>query len=131
MFLDWYEPFWSFDRVTSNKKPYTIKKDKEKCVIVHEALGISEEDITVEVVKEKAISYLVLKGASKNKVTGDTYRFNSAFQIDENQIKAVKKMAKDGLLYVYIEYKEPEKPKFKVEDAKDLESILDSISFSK
>lgn len=129
MFLDWLEPMWSFDRVTSNKKPYTIKKDKEKCLIVHEAMGISENDITVEVQKERGISYLVLKGSSKNEVTGDTYRFNSVFQIDENQIKTITKVARDGLLYVYIEYKEPEKPKVEIKSPKDEDKFLKSIIF--
>jgi len=131
MFLDWMEPFWSFDRVTSNKKPYTIKKDNEKCVIVHEALGISPEDIEVKVEKERGITYLVLKGATKNKVTGDTYRFNSAFQIDEDQVKSINKIAKDGLLYVVIEYKEAEQPKIEIGNIEDANKLLLDTKFEK
>ena len=131
MFLDWLEPYWSFDRVTSNKKPYTIKKDEDKCVIIHEALGIPEEEIKVELTKEGANTYLTLKGSTKNKVTGDTYRFNSAFVVDENQIKSVYKTAKDGILYVVIEYKEPDKPQIEVKDIEDADSYLKTITFKK
>lgn len=108
--------FLEFNRVTSVKKPYTIKNEENKSIIVHEALGIKPEDINVNIETIKGITYLFITGETKNEVNGSIYKIKSRFSIDENKIDHIEKESKDGLLYVEIYLKEAQRPKINIID---------------
>lgn len=108
--------FLEFNRVTSVKKPYTIKSDNDKAVIVHEALGIRPEDIDITLETVKGVTYLFISGETKNEVNNSNYSIKSRFTIDADRIDHIEKEAKDGLLYIEIYFKEAQKPKINIID---------------
>lgn len=117
--------FLEFNRVTSVKRPYTIKSEGDKSIIVHEALGIRPEDITVNIETIKGVSYLFISGETKNEVNGSNYSIRSRFSIDVDRVDHIEKEAKDGLLYIEIYVKESQKPKINIIDkASDKKKIL-------
>ena len=108
--------FLEFNRVTSVKRPYTIKNEDKKSIIVHEALGIKPEDINVNIETIKGITYLFISGETKNDVNGSNYSIRSRFSINVDMVDHIEKEAKDGLLYIEIYLKESQKPKINIID---------------
>jgi len=108
--------FLQTNRVTSVKKPYTIKNEEKKSIIVHEALGIKPEDINVTIETIKGITYLFISGETKNGVNGSNYSIRSRFSINPDMVDHIEKEAIDGLLYIEIYLKESQKPKINIID---------------
>lgn len=113
-FLDWDGDFYSFSRPTKDMYPYEIVRKDDKCTIVFNALGIPQENISIDFDKSRGTDYLVINGENKNKVTNKTYSIKARFIIDTNEIKDIEWSLKDGLLYVEITYKKPEKPQIEI-----------------
>lgn len=110
--------FLEFNRVTSVKRPYTIKNEESKATIVHEALGIQPEDISITLETVKGVTYLFISGETKNEVNNSNYSIKSRFTIDADRVDHIEKEAKDGLLYIEIYLKEAQKPKINIIDKK-------------
>jgi hypothetical protein len=60
------------------------------------------------------VVHLVISGEQKNAVTGKTYSVNGRFLIDANEIKNIEWKVQDGLLYVYVHFKQAEKPQIEI-----------------
>lgn len=113
-FMDWDKDFYSFNRSTKDMYPYEIVRKENKNIIVFNALGLPKECIKVDFDKNRGTDYLVISGETKNEVTNKTYSVNGRFSIDSNQIKDIEWYVKDGLLYVEVSFKQPEKPKINI-----------------
>lgn len=113
-FLDWDNDFYRFSRSTKDMHPYDIVRNGDKCTIVFNVLGIPKESLTVDFDKSRGTDYLVITGENKNEVTEKMYSVDARFAIDTNEIKEIKWTVKDGLLYVNITYKTPEKPQIPI-----------------
>jgi HSP20 family molecular chaperone IbpA len=115
-FLDFDKDFYRFSRGVKDNFPYQIKRAKDHATIIHNVVGINPKDIHVEIEPERNVTYLVVRGETKNEVTDSTYSVNSRFTINDDEIKEIKYETKDGLLYVDIYYKEPEKVNIKISE---------------
>ena len=113
-FLDWDKDFYFFSRSTKDMYPYEIIRKEKECIIVFNALGISKENIKVNIDKVRGTDYLVISGEEKNEVTNKPYSVNGRFAVDANEIENIEWYVKDGLLYVYVYFKQPEKPQINI-----------------
>lgn len=107
--LDFLNDAYTFSRPLSNKTSAYKREYEDKITVIQEAYGVSEDDITVEVVKEYGSSFLKVKGSTKNEVLNATFEFSNSFKIDPDTVKEIKYKAKDGLVYIDLVKKEPEK----------------------
>lgn len=115
MFLfDFDKEFYNFTRPVKDISPHEIIRRDDQVIIVHNALGVDSDDIKVDVNKLYGKHYLTLFGETKNSVSGKNYSFNSRFLIDVDSVKDVEWEVKDGLLYVTLQYKEPQAQQVKI-----------------
>lgn len=114
-FLDWDRDYYSFQRATKDMFPYEIVRQDDKSTIVFNALGLSKDNITVNLDKSRGTDYLVISGEQKNEVTNKTYSVNGRFSIDANEVKNIDWKIQDGLLYVNIYFKQAEKPQIDIQ----------------
>ena len=112
LFFD--KDFYKFNRLTRDMSPYQIKRFEDHMVVVHNVIGIDENDLNIELVPEKNITYLEIKGETKNEILNTTYSVNSRFSINKDEIKDITYNIKNGLLYLNINYKKPEKVDIKI-----------------
>lgn len=113
-FIDFDKDFYRFNRNLKDMYPYEIIKKDDKVTVVHNVLGLGKDDIEITAKRDKNNDYLVISGEKKNEVTDRVYNVDSRFAINLDEIKEVEYEVKDGLLYIYITYKEPEKPKLNI-----------------
>lgn len=123
MMSDFFDLFfdkgsYSFNRDIKDMHPYQIKRDEAKTTIVHNIVGIREEDISVSLQEDSNVVYLEIKGETKNEVLGSTYNVSSRFSVDYDRVKNIEHYAKDGLLYINVYYKEPNRPKIDIKKIK-------------
>lgn len=112
--VDFLNDAYTFSRPLSNKVSAYKRDYEDKITIIQEAYGVSEDNISVEVTKEYGSSFLKVKGSTKNDILNATFEFSNSFKIDPDTIKAINYKAKDGLLYIDLLKKEPEKPSIEI-----------------
>lgn len=112
--LDWDAPSYTYTRATQDSKPWQMVKEDKKTTIVFNALGIKKEDIKIDVIQEGHSEYLTISGETKNEQLNKTYSVNGRFGIDSAEIDNISWDVKDGLLNIEIAFKEPTKPKVKI-----------------
>lgn len=115
--MDFLNDAYTFSRPLSNKVSAYKRDYEDKITIIQEAYGVPEEDISLELVKERGTSFLKVKGSTKNEVLNATFEFSNSFVVDPNAIKEVNYKAKDGLLYIDLVKKEPEKTNIQIKKA--------------
>lgn len=114
MFLDFDlyfdRPFYRFQRNLKDIYPYEIVKEDGQSIIVHNVVGLGKEDINIKLERDGEYDYLVISGEKKNEITNKIYKVDSRFVINLKRLdkKGIEWEVKDGLLYVYINYKKPE-----------------------
>ncbi len=114
MFLDFDlyfdRPFYRFQRNLKDIYPYEIVKEDGQNIIVHNVVGLGKEDINIKLERDGEYDYLVISGEKKNEITNKIYKVDSRFVINLKCLdkKGIEWEVKDGLLYVYINYKKPE-----------------------
>ena len=108
--VDFLNDAYTFSRPLSNKVSAYKREYEDKITIIQEAYGVSEDNVTVDIVKEYGSSYLKVKGSTKNEVLNATFEFSNSFKIDPDTIKEINYKCKDGLLYIDLLKKKPEKP---------------------
>lgn len=99
--------FYSFNRLVKDMRPYSKKYYDDHMVLVHNVVGVSENDLSINIENENNTAYLVIKGETKDEILETTYSVNSRFSVDANKVDNIEYSLKDGLLYIYIYYKEP------------------------
>lgn len=111
-FFNWDKPSYSFSRAVHDMSPYKLKTLEDKVVLVHNIVGVKEDDIKVEVITtEDGRDQLVISGVTHNDILDYDYKINSKFDIKADAFKSVSYEVKDGLLYIYLFKKEPEPEK--------------------
>ncbi len=114
--LDFDKEFYRFTRNLKDMYPYEIVKKDNRATIIHNVVGLSKDDIKISLEREGKIDYLVISGEKKNEITNKIYKVDSRFTINVDEIteEGIEWEVKDGLLYVYIAFKKPEKPSIKI-----------------
>lgn len=117
-FFNWDKPAYTFSRSVHDMHPYSIKTLEDRVVLVHNIVGVKEEDIKVDVVRtEDGRDQLVIEGVTHNDVLNYDYKIKSKFDIKADMYKDVTYSVKDGLLYIELFKKEPEVTKLTVRKA--------------
>lgn len=114
--LDFDKEFYRFTRNLKDMYPYEIVRKDNQATIIHNVVGLSKDDIKISLEREGKIDYLVISGEKKNEITDKIYKVDSRFTINVDEIteEGIEWEVKDGLLYVYIAFKKPEKPDIKI-----------------
>ncbi|HQD92969.1 MAG TPA: Hsp20 family protein [Bacilli bacterium] len=114
--LDFDKEFYRFTRNLKDMYPYEIVRKDNRATIIHNVVGLSKDDIKISLEREGKIDYLVISGEKKNEITDKIYKVDSRFTINVDEIteEGIEWEVKDGLLYVYITFKKPEKPSIKI-----------------
>lgn len=116
-FFDWDKPAYTFSRPVHDMKPYSIKTLEDRVVLVHNIVGIKEDDVKVSIESENGRDRLVIEGVTHNDVLNYDYKVSSKFDIKADMFKSVTYEVKDGLLYIYLFKREPEATKLIVTKA--------------
>lgn len=109
--LGWDKSFYSFLRSEKDQTPYSvIKKSEDDMILVHNVLGVNKEDLEVKLRSEDGQRILYITGQTVDNITDKKYSINSRFVIKNgNKIKSVTSEARNGLLYITINFEaEPE-----------------------
>ena len=119
MLFDFDRDFYRFTRNLKDMYPYEIiRRDNEsnEVIVVHNVVGLSKDDIKISVDRDNEYDYLVIAGERKNEVTDKIYKVDSRFiiNLDDIDSNGVEYKVEDGLLYIYIKFKTPEKPNINV-----------------
>ena len=108
----------SVNRNLKDMYPYEIiRRDNDnEVIVVHNVVGLSKDDIKISVDRDNEYDYLVIAGERKNEVTDKIYKVDSRFiiNLDDIDSNGVEYKVEDGLLYIYIKFKTPEKPNINV-----------------
>lgn len=116
-FFNWDRPAYTFSRSVHDMSPYKIKTLEDRVVLVHNIVGVKEDDISVEIANKDGRDKLIIKGVTHNDVLNYDYKINSEFDIKADMFKSVTYSVEDGLLYINLYKKEPEKTKLLVTKA--------------
>lgn len=115
MFFDFDKDFYRFTRNLKDMYPYEIIRKDNKATIVHNVVGLSKDNIKITSEREGSRDYLIISGEKKNEVTGKMYSVDSRFTINVDEIQNIEWRVEDGLLYVDVDFKAPEKPKLNIQ----------------
>ena len=115
--LDWDKKNYKFNREEKDMHPYSYKSDNKNTIITHNILGIDKKDLKITPEVVNGVTRLIIKGTTKDSITGKEYSVNSTFALDDSQLDLtnIKATAKNGLLYITIPNKEKEEQKIKKE----------------
>lgn len=115
--LDWDKKNYKFNREEKDMHPYSYKSDNKNTIITHNILGIDKKDLKITPEVVNGVTRLVIKGTTKDSITGKEYSVNSTFALDDSQLDLTKinATAKNGLLYITIPNREKEEQKIKKE----------------
>ena len=117
MFDLWFDDkFYNFERLVRDKRPYQIVKKDGETVIIHNVVGVNEDDvkISIEAIDDRH-SYINIVGESKDDVMEEeVYKINSRFSVKHSEIEEIIQKIKNGVLYLTIKWKKPETPSIKI-----------------
>ena len=108
-------PAYSFDRATKDMTPFTQIERDGKLYLVVNMLGVSKDDIKIEVkpTERKDVSFLVISGKTRKEILDRDYRVNMAFYV-YRPMKQLDWDVKDGLMELEIQFDEPVAPTVKI-----------------
>ena len=113
-FLDWDVSSYLFNRPLGDSKPYKIVRDEKKSTIYFNAVGVSENDVKVEIIREHGNDFLLISGDSRNEKLNQSFTVSGRFQIDAERVNDIDYSIADGILCVDVNFKEPEPSKIKI-----------------
>lgn len=113
-FFNWDKPAYTFSRSVHDMHPYSIKTLDDRVVLVHNIVGVKEDDIKVDIVNKDGRDQLIIEGTTHNDLLNYDYKINSRFDIKADMFKNVTYSVQDGLLYINLFKKEPEVTKLLV-----------------
>lgn len=121
--------FNKFNRPVMDQKYYSVfKKEGKGYIIVFNTLGMSKDDISVniETHKGRAFKTLHIKGEKNIEDINFHNSVDMAVQLNfTEQIESVQYSVKDGLTKVFLKVKLPELPKISAECIDDENKSLD------
>ena len=108
--FDFMNDDYFFNRPVKDMTPYKVIKKDGKTIVVLNTLGISPDDIKVQVeAGELSTQILHVSGKTRNDLCGKDYDINMKLAI-RKPIKKIEWESKDGLTYLTLIFTEPEKP---------------------
>ena len=108
--FDWDKKNYKFNREEKDMHPYSIKTGEKEVLITHNILGIDKKDLKITTESENGVTFILIKGKTKDTITNKEYSINSRFNININELDltGIKATAKNGLLYITIPTKKKE-----------------------
>ena len=108
--FDWDKKSYKFNRDEKDMHPYSVRNGEKEVLITHNILGIDKKDLKITNETENGITYILIKGKTKDSITGKEYSIDSRFALDDTQLELseIKATAKNGLLYITIPTKKKE-----------------------
>ena len=109
--LDFLNNDYFFNRPVKDMTPYKVVDRDDKTILILNTLGISADDIEVEVVpgNEYSTQQLHVSGKTKDELSEKEYNINMKFTL-KKPIKKIEWESRDGLTYLNLMFVEPEKP---------------------
>ena len=86
----------------STKRPYKMVEQEDRLIIIHNALGISEEDIKVKVAPDGGMDVLTISGETTNEAFDSNFAINSRFYLKNDAFDSVEYSVKNGLLIIEL-----------------------------
>lgn len=116
--FDWDKKSYKFNRDEKDMHPYSVKNGEKEVLITHNILGIDKKDLKITNESENGVTYILIKGKTKDTISGKEYSVDSRFALDDTQLdlSGIKATAQNGLLYITI-------PTKKKEDKKESKNI--------
>lgn len=113
LFFD--KSFYSFNRPVLDMKPYSIAQTDDETILTHNILGIDEEDLKLETIKEGSNYYLLITGETEPEIQGQRkFTVRSKFSIDPDFIRKITYKVKNGILYVHLHRKIEKQTKLEI-----------------
>lgn len=111
-------PAYTYTRPILDGRPYQIIKDSngKKSTIVFNALGIETKDVKIEIARENEREFLTIAAETKNTKMNRTFNISGRFGISSNEINNIEWEMENGLLYINVYFKEPERPKIPIKN---------------
>ncbi len=115
MYFDSFDLFFDnnlywFHRPLKDMSPYTYQVVEGKGQLILNTLGVSPEDISVEVKASPAgDNYQLLSISGKTKKTDKEYSVNMSFRI-KNKIETIDWNSSDGVTVLTISFEKPAQP---------------------
>lgn len=108
--FDWDKKSYKFNRDEKDMHPYSIKNGEKEVLITHNILGIDKKDLKITNESENGTDFILIKGKTKDVITGKEYSVDSRFALDDTQLDltGIKASARNGLLYIIIPTKKKE-----------------------
>lgn len=97
----------NYDDLKNNNFTFVSKDNKD--IYIFDVAGIAKEDLSVKLIENEDFKGVDIKGTTKNEMFDEelSVDYNIGVGID-TEIKEVISKLENGLLYVEIEYQEPE-----------------------
>lgn len=112
LFLDFLNDDYFFNRPVKDMTPYKIVRNEDKTILILNTLGISPDDIEVEVTPGDSLytsQYLHVSGKTKDELSDKEYNINMKFTM-KKPVKKIEWESRNGLTYLSLIFVEPEKP---------------------
>lgn len=87
---------------------------KDERIIVHNVLGLGKDDIEITVESNKNGDYLIIHGEKENEITNETHNIEYDHDVDLDEIDEIEYKVENGLLYIFVKLKKPEKPEINI-----------------
>jgi HSP20 family molecular chaperone IbpA len=89
-----------------------IIKD-DKAILAYDVHGFSESDLKVTKTSEDGMSYITIKGKTKNEILDCEMEIKTRWMIPYKQFKKPTKKIENGMLYIFVE---PDKTEEEIEE---------------
>lgn len=113
--FDFLEDLYSFNRPVKDMHPYRLIKKENNLTIILNTLGISPEDLKIEIKAGEIENRQVLSvnGKTHDDILDQDCEVNMQFYISQS-IEDIKWKNKNGFTYLELYSKEPAKPNVKI-----------------
>ena len=81
--FDWDKKSYKFNRDEKDMHPYSVKNDEKEVLITHNILGIDKKDLKITNESENGVTYILIKGKTKDAISGKEYSVDSRFALDD------------------------------------------------
>lgn len=114
--LGWDKNYYAFNRPILDMKPYKEKHLQDREILIFNVVGLSKKDVSVTINKEGQINYLNINGERKDDIIDNqVYNIKARFSIDSDKVANISYKVENGLLYITLFYKKPEKSNIKID----------------
>jgi HSP20 family molecular chaperone IbpA len=104
--------FSNFNRPVKDMQPYKVVRKDGGIIFVLNTLGISRDDLTIEIANKKGdpYRYLNVKGTTEMEKIDFSNKVDFSIRLlFDDEIKKLAYEVKDGLTIIYMKFEEPKK----------------------